>query len=77
MSISPAQCRAARGLLAITQDQLAKKSGVSKRAILSFESNKSQPIRANLAAIKSALEQLGVEFQDRDGVRRIEDKGNL
>jgi transcriptional regulator with XRE-family HTH domain len=72
MSISSAQVRAARGLLAITQDDLARKSGVSQRAIANFELNKSTPIRANLAAIRGALEQLGVEFSERDGVSRKE-----
>jgi transcriptional regulator with XRE-family HTH domain len=68
--LSPAQCRAARALLGMTQDQLAVKSGVSKRAIVAFELGQSTPIRNNLAAIQGALEQAGVEFTGRDGVRR-------
>jgi transcriptional regulator with XRE-family HTH domain len=54
----------------MTQDQLALKSGVSKRAIVAFELGKSMPIRNNLAAIQGALEQAGVEFTAGDGVRR-------
>jgi transcriptional regulator with XRE-family HTH domain len=56
--------------LEITQDELAAKSGVSKRAIVDFEAGRSTPIRANLAAIRGALEQAGIEFLENDGVKR-------
>ena len=62
MSISPAQCRAARGLVDLTQDQLAKLSGVSKRTIAGFETERTVPIPANLRAIQHALETAGVRF---------------
>jgi transcriptional regulator with XRE-family HTH domain len=62
MSISPAQCRAARGLVDLTQDQLAKLSGVSKRTIAGFETERTVPIPANLRAIRHALEMAGVRF---------------
>jgi DNA-binding XRE family transcriptional regulator len=68
-AISSAQCRAARALIRITQDELAAKSGVSKRAIVDFEAERSTPIKHNLAAIKGALEQGGVEFLPGNGVR--------
>ena len=70
MTISAAQCRAARALLAITQEQLAKRSGVSQRSIANFELEKSTPYRANLTVLRMTFEQLGVEFLDYDGVRR-------
>ena len=68
--ITAAQCRAARALLHITQDQLATKSGVSQKAIANFELGKTTPMRANLIVLKQTLEQLGIEFLERDGVRR-------
>lgn len=69
MMITPAQCRAARALLAINQDELAQASGVGKRTIVSFESSRSAPIRANLSALQRALEGAGIEFLNEDGVR--------
>ena len=62
MEITPAQCRAARGLLNISQAQLAELSGVSQRAITNFESESTKPMRANLMAIRMAFEKVGVRF---------------
>jgi transcriptional regulator with XRE-family HTH domain len=64
------QCRAARSLLDWTQERLAEVSGVSVTAIRNFERGATTPIRANLAAIKAALETAGVEFiaADNGGV---------
>ena len=67
MSISAAQCRAGRAILALTQEELAVASGVSKRTIASFESEQRGPIAANLAMIKTALEAAGVEFIAENG----------
>ena len=71
MSITPAQSRAARGLVAMTQASLAETSGVSLRTIAHFESAERTPIPANLAAIRSALESAGVAFinDGRQGVQ--------
>lgn len=69
MMITAAQCRAARALLAMNQDELAQASGVGKRTIVSFESKRTAPMKANLSAIQRALETAGVEFLDGDGVR--------
>ena len=67
MDLTPAQCRAARGLIGITQDDLAAASGVSKRTIASFETSERQAISANIAAIRTALEAAGVEFIPENG----------
>lgn len=66
MPISPNQCRAARGLFAMSRQELANASGVSLRTISSFEdvSDSRVPTAANLAAIQTALQRLGVMFQD-------------
>jgi predicted transcriptional regulator len=75
MTITAGQCRAARGLLGISQGELAKVSGVSQRAISDFEAGATTaPMRANLAAIIGAFEKLGVEFI-QDGVRLKQKEG--
>ena len=62
MDVIPAQCRAARSLLGISQDELSTRSRVSKRAIAGFEVGKSRPVPATLMALRQALEAAGVEF---------------
>jgi transcriptional regulator with XRE-family HTH domain len=65
MHISPSQCRAARALFAMSQQELANASGVSLRTISSFEDASDRlPTAANLAAIQVALQRLGVAFRD-------------
>ncbi len=62
MDITAAQCRAARALINMTQDQLAEASRVSKRTISHFESEERQSVPSTLAAIQRALEAAGVRF---------------
>jgi DNA-binding XRE family transcriptional regulator len=67
MEMTPAQCRAARGLLAISQDRLVELSGVSKRTISQFEGEQRQPIPATRFALQHALEAAGVTFIAENG----------
>jgi len=67
MSLTSAQSRAARGLVNMTQQQLAEASGVSLRTITHFERSERSPIPANLRAIKEALEAAGVIFIPSNG----------
>jgi transcriptional regulator with XRE-family HTH domain len=67
MDITPDQCRGARGLLDMTQSDLASKSGVSLGTVINFESGERQPIRAVMEAIRKALEDAGVEFTPENG----------
>ncbi|WP_325053415.1 helix-turn-helix domain-containing protein [Sinorhizobium meliloti] len=60
--MTPAQCRAARALLDWTQPHLAEAAGVSPSTLRDFESGKRIPIANNLAAIRAALETVGVTF---------------
>ena len=69
MDIAAAQCRAARALVNMTQDQLAEASRVSKRTITHFEAGERQPVPATLEALRRALEAAGVEFLEGEGVR--------
>jgi transcriptional regulator with XRE-family HTH domain len=56
------QSRAARALLKWSQAQLADSSGVALSTVAEFEIDKREPRADNLAAIKHALEEAGVEF---------------
>ncbi len=62
LTIEPSQCRAARGLLAWTQADLANRAGVTLPTISDFENEKRTPHQNNLAAIRRALEDAGVKF---------------
>jgi predicted transcriptional regulator len=71
MPITPAQCRAARGLVEMDQGTLADDAMVSRSVIIDFEKGRRVPTRNNLAAIQRVLEEAGVEFTNGDspGVR--------
>jgi predicted transcriptional regulator len=66
---TPGQSRAARALLSMTRDELVKRSGVSKRAIASFEAGNTKLMKLNHEAIRQTFEQSGIEFIGSDGVR--------
>lgn len=75
--MTPAQCRAARGLLEWTQSQLSAAARVGLSTVRSFEKGVHTPVTHNLAAIRTALEAAGVEFindERGDGVVRLRDK---
>jgi transcriptional regulator with XRE-family HTH domain len=71
MSITPAQCRAARGLIDMDQAVLADRAMITRGVIVDFEKGRRVPTRNNLAAIQRVLEEAGVEFTNGDapGVR--------
>ncbi|MCG8505156.1 MAG: helix-turn-helix domain-containing protein [Sphingomonadales bacterium] len=65
--ITPAQCRAARGLLKWTQEDLAANSDVGIMTIRTFETDKASPRPGTIKLLKIAFEAAGVEFLTRDG----------
>jgi DNA-binding transcriptional regulator YiaG len=65
--MTPAQCRAARGLLDFKQDELARAAGVSVVTVRNFERGKSTLQRASLEVIRRALQAAGVEFIPENG----------
>ena len=65
--INPAQCRAARGLLAWSQQDLAGEAGIGVVTVHQLEAGTSAPRRATLEVIKRAFENAGVEFIDENG----------
>jgi transcriptional regulator with XRE-family HTH domain len=60
----PEQCRAARGWLNWTQDDLAKAASVSLSTVRDFERGKRAPMRNNLAAMAQALMRAGITFSE-------------
>jgi len=67
MMITAAQCRAARGLLAWSQQELASAAGVGIVTVYQLEAGKAVPRRATLVVIRLALEAAGVKFIDANG----------
>ena len=64
--MTPAQCRAARGFVDISQDELAKAANVSLSTVRDFEKGRRNPIPLTLAAMEVALVALGVRFVSKD-----------
>ena len=65
--ITSSQCRAARGLLDWTQQDLADRAGLGIVTVRQVEAGMSDPRRATLKVIRLALEAAGVEFIDENG----------
>ena len=65
--MTPAQCRAARGLLRWNQDDLAREASVSVVTVRNFENEKSTPQRASIEVMRRALEAAGIQFIPENG----------
>ncbi|SNB68864.1 DNA-binding transcriptional regulator, XRE-family HTH domain [Arboricoccus pini] len=59
-ALMPSQCRAARGLLAWTQDLLAARAGVSRSTVRDFENGRHDLHRSTASQIARTLEEAGV-----------------
>lgn len=91
--ITGAQCQAARALVEITVSKLAKRSGVDRHAIESFEQKRGKPDAESVAKLTQALEGLGAVFIEENGsgvgvrlkygrseakqITRMEDEGGI
>lgn len=60
--IAPEQVRAARALLAWSQQDLAKSASVAVSTIADFERKHRKPVPNNIEAIRGALERAGIRF---------------
>jgi transcriptional regulator with XRE-family HTH domain len=66
-SITPAQSRAARALLEMTQPQLAEVAGLGLSTIVDFENSRRQVSHQAIVAIRIALQRAGVVFIAENG----------
>ncbi|MBB4245238.1 helix-turn-helix domain-containing protein [Rhizobium tropici] len=62
-AITPAQCRAARALLAWSQQELASRARVATSTVADFERGHRNPIQQNAEAIRGVLEAEGIAFR--------------
>ena len=65
--ITPAQCRMGRAALRWSVPTLAAAAQVGASTVTRFETEQTSPTRANLAAIRQALERAGVVFIAENG----------
>ena len=66
-TLTPAQLRAARGLVGWSRPQLAMQSGVSLSTVKDFEDGRRTPYATSLAVMIAALEAAGVVFVEANG----------
>jgi len=65
--IAPEQCRAARGLLGWSQQELADRARVGVVTVHQLEAGTGQPRHATLEVIRRAFEAAGVKFIEENG----------
>lgn len=65
--MTPAQCRAARALIGMTQPELATAAGFGLSTIVDFERERRLVSTAVQISMKEALEKAGVEFIAENG----------
>jgi transcriptional regulator with XRE-family HTH domain len=65
--ITPSQCRAARGLLDWTQQELADAARIGVATVRLFEGDVGESRQATLAMLRQAFESAGVDFIDENG----------
>lgn len=75
---SPQQCKAARSLLGLHQEELCKLADVTIKTLSDFESGKTSPYTSTLDKLRDALEKAGVVFVDPNGLGpgvRLKERG--
>lgn len=60
--MSSEQCRAARGWLGWSQQELANRASVSLSTIRDFERGRHAPITNNMAAMRQVIENAGIRL---------------
>jgi transcriptional regulator with XRE-family HTH domain len=65
--MTPAHCRAARGLLNWSQQQLADRARVSRATVAHYETGTANVQPNNVLGMQRALEEAGIEFILQNG----------
>lgn len=65
--LAPEQCRAARGWLGWSQEDLARRANIGLSTLKYFESGKRSPIRNNVDAMRRTLEGAGIGLLFNEG----------
>jgi transcriptional regulator with XRE-family HTH domain len=72
--VTPAQCKAARALLDITQTRLAQMANAGLTTVVDFELGRRSVSAEKIQDIRLALENLGILFIDGNGVKLRRDR---
>jgi DNA-binding transcriptional regulator YiaG len=67
VEMSPAQCRAGRALLEMTQSQLAELAKLGLSTVVDFEKGRRQVSDAAVESIQNALQRAGVDLIEENG----------
>lgn len=67
MQLTPEQCRAARGWIGWTQQELATQAGLGLSTLRAFEAGTRSLMRNNEDALRRAIEAAGVELRFEEG----------
>ena len=65
--MTPAQCRAARALVNISQEALAEAAKVGVSTVRDFEAERRKARAASLALIQGAFERMRIVFIEENG----------
>jgi transcriptional regulator with XRE-family HTH domain len=65
--VTAAQCRAARGLLGWSQQELADRASIGIVTVRQLEAGKHEPRRATTQVVRQCFEAAGVMFIDNNG----------
>ncbi len=65
--MTPAQCRAARSLLDMTQPALAKAAGLGLSTVVDFERGRRLVSKEAQQGLRDTLSKAGIEFIDENG----------
>lgn len=65
--MTPAQCRAGRALVDLTQPVLAERAALGLSTVVDFEKQRRNVATASIDAMRTALEAAGVEFIAENG----------
>lgn len=69
--ISGAQCRAARGFLNWSFEDLAEQTGIARNTINNFETGKHSLQAAKLAAVLRCFQSAGIVFSEKVGEESV------